>query len=342
MSDTSNDRYRMIGSGGSPYSMKLRAIMRYRHLPHDWVLRTSANRAEFEHVKPNLVPMLRYPGESDYRVDSTPLAYDLEARHPGQRSIIPDDPGHAFLSHLLEDMADEWLTKAMFHYRWHYDADIDYASHWIADDGFPETRGAERDAAAKMFADRQVGRMPIVGCTPENKPVIEDTYHRVLALLERRVSVYDFLFGTRPSLGDFGIFGQLKPLSTDPTPLAIMRAEAMKTESWVRQLDDASGIDGEWLDPNDDLPAATMGLLELTGEYYMPFLLANAAAVEAGEDSFSLTYAKGPYSQDTFRYQLKCLSELRYRLSTLSGEPEERTRAILRQTGCLDALESQA
>ena len=318
--------------------MKLRAIMRYRHLPHDWVLRTTANREETAHVRPNLVPMLRCPGESDYRVDSTPLAYDLETRHPGQRSIIPDDPGLAFLSHLLEDMADEWLTKAMFHYRWHYDADIYYASHWIADDGFPETRGAERDAAAKMFADRQVGRMPIVGCTPENKPVIEDTYHRVLALLESRVSVYDFLFGSRPGLADFGIFGQLKPLSTDPTPMAIMRAEAMKTESWVRQLDDASGIEGEWLNPDDDLPAATIGLLELAGEYYMPFLLANAAAVDAGEDSFSLTYAKGPYSQDTFRYQVKCLSELRYRLSQLSGKPAERTRAILQRTGCLDAL----
>jgi len=123
--------------------------------------------------------------------------------------------------------------------------------------------------------------------------------------------------------------------------MAIMRAEAMKTESWVRQLDDASGIDGEWLDPGDDLPAATMGLLALAGEYYMPFLLANADAVEAGEDTFSLNYAKGPYSQGTFRYQLKCLSELRYRLSTLSGEPAERTRAVLQQTGCLDALNSQ-
>ncbi len=335
----SNQRYRIIGTGGSPYSMKLRAIMRYRHIPHDWIHRTSKNRAATEHVKPNIIPMLRYPGEDRYRVDSTPLAYDLEERHPGYRSIIPDDPGHAFLSHLLEDMADEWLTKAMFHYRWYYDADIDYASHWIADDGFPETRGAKRDAVAKSFADRQIGRMAMVGCTSENKPVIEDSFHRILAGLESHVSMYDFLFGSRPSLGDFGIFGQLKPLSTDPTPLAIMRAEAMKTESWVRQLDDASGIEGDWLAPGDALTGATMGLLALTGEYYMPFLLANAAAADRGEETFSLTYAKGPYSQATFNYQVKCLMELRRRLAELDGEPAERTRAILQQTGCLAALE---
>ncbi|MBT7663599.1 MAG: glutathione S-transferase, partial [Rhodospirillaceae bacterium] len=277
-------------------------------------------------------------GEDRYRVDSTPLAYDLEERHPGHRSIIPNDPGHAFLSHLLEDMADEWLTKAMFHYRWHYDADIYYASHWIADDSFPDASREERDATAKQFADRQVGRMPIVGCTPENKPVIEDSFHRILALLENHVSMYDFLFGSRPSLGDFGIFGQLKPLSTDPTPLAIMRAEAMKTESWVRQLDDASGIDGEWLNADDDLPDSTMGLLALSGEYYMPFLLANAAAAERGEDTFALSYDKGPYSQATFNYQVKCLMELRRRLAELEGAAAERTRTILQQTGCLDAL----
>ncbi|MBL6954397.1 MAG: glutathione S-transferase [Alphaproteobacteria bacterium] len=335
MSAAANDRYRLLGTLGSPYSMKLRAIMRYRRLPHDWVLRTTRNRAETEDVKPNLLPMLRYPGERRYRVDSTPLAYDLEARHPGQRSIIPDDPGLAFLCHLLEDMADEWLTKAMFHYRWFYAADIDYAAHWIADDGFPDTRGPERDAAAKQFADRQIGRMPIVGCTPENAPVIEDSFHRILALLESRVSVYDFLFGSRPSLGDFGLFGQLKTLSTDPTPMAIMRAEAMKTESWVRQLDDASGIEGEWLAPGADLPPATLGLLQLTGEYYLPFLLANAAATERGEKMFSLTYAKGPYSQGTFGYQAKCLSDLRRRFGELSGKPGEWTRAVLQQTGCL-------
>ena len=38
----------------------------------------------------------------------------------------------AFLASLIEDFADEWLTKAMFHYRWAYDADIQYASLWIA------------------------------------------------------------------------------------------------------------------------------------------------------------------------------------------------------------------
>ena len=59
----SSDRYVVVGQNGSPYSMKLRAVMRYRRLPFDWVLRTERNMGEFAAVKPLLMPMIRFPGE---------------------------------------------------------------------------------------------------------------------------------------------------------------------------------------------------------------------------------------------------------------------------------------
>jgi glutathione S-transferase len=282
--------------------------------------------------------MLRSPGETDYHVDSTPLAYELERRHPGERSIIPDDPAQAFLAHLIEDMADEWCTKAMFHYRWAYAPDIHYASHWIADDGYPDARGDERAAMAKSFADRQISRMPLVGCTPANAPIIEECFLRVLDLLEGHVGLHDYLFGSRPSLADFGLFGQLKTLATDPTPLAIMRARAQRTEDWIRQLDDASGIEGAWLAADAPLPDATTGLLALAGEVYLPFLAANAEAFGNGDETVSLDLLGKPYSQVPFRYQVKCLSELRARLRGLDDAAMARARPILRATGCWDVL----
>jgi glutathione S-transferase len=336
MDDTGH--YRLIGANGSPYSNKVRAILRYRRLPYAWELRTQENRHEFADLRPQLVPLLIFPEDNSKHLDSTPLAYALEERHPGRRSIIPDDPGHAFLSHLIEDMADEWLTKAMFHYRWAYDADIDYASHWIADDGFPEAKGAKRDDVAATFAERQISRMALVGCTPLNAPIIEASYRHILALLEGHVGYFDYLFGSRPALADFGLFGQLRVLATDPTPLAVMRAEAQRTESWVRQLDDLSGLDGEWLAAEAPLPQATMGLLRHIGEIYLPFLRANNAAIAAGEESFELELFGQTYKQGSFGYQAKCLAELRRRLATLEGPVAERTRAILEETGCLEPL----
>ena len=89
-------------------------------------MRNGAIAEEVAHVKPRLIPMLKFPDDDSWRVDSTPMAYELEARYEDDRSIVPSDPAQRFLSDLIEDFADEWFTKAMFHYRWYYAADRDF------------------------------------------------------------------------------------------------------------------------------------------------------------------------------------------------------------------------
>ncbi len=108
--------YRIIGIESSPYAVKVRAVMRYRRLPYIWVARMPQFFAETAQIRPLLMPVVQFP-DGTYRTDSTPIISDLEQRHPGTRSIVPGTPGDAFLSALIEDMADEWLTKSLFHYR---------------------------------------------------------------------------------------------------------------------------------------------------------------------------------------------------------------------------------
>ncbi len=331
MRSSQSDRYTLIGSNGSPYSLKMRSVMRYRRLPFDWVLRTDRNMALLAGMKPALVPVLVLPEDGSLHLDSTPIIAMLEERHPDARSIIPENPAHGFLAHLIEDMADEWCTKMMFHYRWAYEADIHYASHWIADDFFPDLVGDQRHAAARKFADRQISRMPLVGCTKHNAPVIEAGYHHILKLLESHVGQHEFLFGTRPSLADFGIYGQFRVLATDPTPLAIMRAEAQRTESWLRQLDDASGIEGDWV-KEDRLPEATRGLIKFAAEVYLPFLAANATAIAEEKDGFEIELLGRPYAQGTFGYQVKCLNMLKQRFAGLDTGAQARVSEYLEGT----------
>lgn len=334
---STQDRYRLIGSTPSPYSNKLRALMRYRRIPHDWVPRTAAIESEIAHVKPQLVPMLRFPDSAEYRVDSTPLAYALEARHSA-RSVIPDDPGDAFLCQLIEDFADEWLTKIMFHYRWFYAADADFAQAWIVDEHQPGASDARRAQAMEYIRQRQVGRMPMVGCTENNAPLLEASFAALLDVLEGPLHGAAYLFGSRPSLADFALYGQLKMLATDPTPQAILRARAPRLDVWLRAMDDASGVDGQWAPSAGEPRPVLQGLLELVGADYLPFLVANDAAMAQGSASVSVPIRGGRFEQAPFGYQVKCLRSLRAAFTELPAPDRAQWTPVLQATGCLPLL----
>ncbi len=47
--------YHIVGDIGSPYSMKMRAILRYRRLPFIWSQLNQKLREEIAHVKPPVI-----------------------------------------------------------------------------------------------------------------------------------------------------------------------------------------------------------------------------------------------------------------------------------------------
>ena len=317
--------------------MKVRAILRYRRIPHLWIRRDAVASQEIAHVRPAVIPVLQTP-EGEYLVDSTPLALELERRVVNGRSILPDAPAQAFLALLIEDFADEWVTKAMFHYRWWYEADRRFAVGWVVGDRLLGEATSARGAAGIAFNDRQVGRMSLVGCTENNRPVIEASYRELLAALESGLEAQTFLFGTRPSIADFGLFGQLFILATDPTPAGIMRAEAPSVFTWLLRADDLSGHEGAW-QAGDAAPSpAVTAILRLVGRYYMPFLVANAAASAEDAEEFEVELNGQSYRQGTFRYQVKCLDTLRHHFARLPDAARRQIAPVLEATGCLKPL----
>lgn len=319
--------YEVYGALGSPYSLKMRAVMRYRRLPHTWSA-IGLNAEVRSKVKVPVIPVVRF-GPDDWRNDSTPMIQALEALHP-QRRLIPDDPADAFLALLIEDFADEWGTKMMFHYRWAPVEDQLPNAFTLAQQaqlGAPRER-IERQA--QVLCERQVGRMPLVGCTPENAPLIEETARRVLGLIDTHVAEGLWLFGARPSLADFGWYGQLSQLARDPTPRRMMRADFPAAFTWVETLDDASGLEpGPWRDSHAAPSAALAGLTTLASELYLPFLAGNARALTEGRDELRMTLLGRPYAQGPFGYQAKCLSVLKAAFAALAPEPRARVEAAL-------------
>lgn len=317
-------RYDIYGALGSPYSMKVRAAMRAKRLVHTWTGMTAEDRQSvMPNVRAPVIPVIRMP-DGSWTNDSTPFLLSLEGEG---RDLLPQSPIARFACLLLEDMADEWFMKAMFHYRWAYEDDAEWCANWLMFDTLPNAgRKAVEDAAAAI-RERQISRMALVGCTPQTGPLIEASWKRICRELEAlATSSSRFLFGDRISLADLGFYGQLKVMSVDPTPMAWLRTETPYLYRWLDHADDASGIDGNWV---ADTGPVVKNLLRIAGDTYLPFLDANASALDAGEDTFSLEIEGGTYAQGVFKYQAKCLHSLRSSWGELTTEDQDALSSMI-------------
>lgn len=326
--------YRLQGALGSPFSMKMRGILRHRRIPHLWEGGT-AGFASAQTLKAKVIPVLAFP-DGRLENDSTHLIALLEAAH-SERSLTPDDAAVAFLSLLIEDMADEWFSKAMYAYRWARPVDQEQCCRWLA---FDVLQGGGPDTIVQMgagFRDRQIDRMQRVGCGPDARPAIESSAARIMAALDRHVVQTAYLFGTRPSAADFALYGQLTQLASDPTPQALMREAYPWLYRWLLRMDDLSGeADGDWSGALDTEPV--MALLAECGRHHLPLLLANARAAAAGEARFSHDMDGVAVSQDVNRYAVKCLTNLRSAWAALPETDRLRLMPVLDAADALDAL----
>ena len=331
-----NNEILVSGAPGSPYTRKMVALLRYRQIAHRVITRGAPEDAATPQPKVPIIPVLVFPGEDVGRVDSTPLIASLEEHWPGRR-VVPDDPALAFLDALIEDFGDEWLTKAMFHYRWYYQPDIDKAAAIL-----PRWRGtAEPEetlaAAGKAFANRQIGRLWVVGSNDVTAPVIEASYTRTLQIIDRCLIGRRFVLGARPGAGDFGLYGQLTQLCLfDPTPMDLALRVAPRVVAWTQLVDDLSGVDvdEDGFETPESLPSPVLELFGEIGRVYAPFLLANAAALETGAEKVECEIDGARWVQQPFPYQGRCLAELRNRFARLEGLDRARVLSVLDGTGC--------
>jgi glutathione S-transferase len=327
----------LVGAPGSPYSRKMRALLRFRRIPFHWVIRGSKSDREIPEVPVGLIPVLVVPGETpEATIDSTFQIRRLEALF-AERTVLPPDPALAFLDALLEDYGDEWLTKAMFHYRWVYEADIRKASRvlplWQRVDVTDERVAPFNE----MIAKRQIGRLGVVGSNETTGPVIEASYQRLLALLDAHLQQQPYLFGGRPAAADFAWFGQLTQLAHfDPTPAALTTEAAPRVYAWIEIAEDLSGlpvVESDWT-ARDAFPETLRALLGEVGRVYAPFLLGNAAALESGAERVECEIDGRPWVQKPFPYQGKCLAWLREQYAGLGPDDRAVVDGWLAGTGC--------
>lgn len=324
--------FRLYGAELSPYAVKVRSYLRFKGLDFEWLERSNARHEEFSrYAKLPLAPIL-VDADENVLQDSTPTIEALEAKFP-EPSITPNDATLAFAAALLEDYADEWLNKAMFHYRWSHEEDrASAAKRTVAMlfEGADAPEGVEEAVQARM-----AGRLHHAGSSPETAPLIEGSFTRVLQLLDRLLAGRPYLFGGRPSIADFGLAGQLRQLLSDPTPGALIKAQAPSLIAWIERMD-APRVEGDFVTLDAvRVPLADLLREEIAGAY-LRWMEANARGVFDDASHVNVEIAGVTFSQKPQRYAAKAFTELRRKYALADSEV---LAALLAETGC-DVLQT--
>jgi glutathione S-transferase len=328
------DGYRIIGAEMSPYSVKVRSYFRYKAIPHQWLLRNAASQAEYEkYARMPIIPLVVTPDGTGIQ-DSTPIIDAMEKLYPVP-SIHPDDGIANFISALIEEFGDEWGNKWMFHYRWARDVDQISSAGRIARMRAPKASEQEHAGFAGQVRARMADRVWFVGSNEVTAPQIEAGFVDMLGLLDAHLATRSYLFGGRPAFADFGLWGQIYEMWTDPTAGAIISGSAPHVLDWVHRMlwPKAEGAFEAW----STLKPTLMPILtEQVGRQFMLWTCANEKALAEAREEFSVKLGDKIWTQKPQKYHARSLGMLRAKYADVVDKTA--LDPVLQAAGCLAGL----
>jgi glutathione S-transferase len=266
--------YILYGSEHSLFTGKARSYLRYKGL--SWEERPATREVYLNIILPNIgapiIPVLETAG-GDYVQDTTDIIDFLETRHP-QAPVYPETPVQRLVALLLELYGDEWLVIPAMHYRWSVlDQQHDFIMSEFGKLSAPTASYEEQIAIGAKTSRAFSGMVPALGVTEQTIPGIEEAYLALLGQLDRHFARFDFLLGSRPCIGDFGLMGPLYAhLGRDPVPKALMQARAPNVYAWVERMNNPQPLAGEYL-ADDAIPDTLLPILKTLCRDQLPDVL---------------------------------------------------------------------
>ena len=347
------DKYILYGAEFSLYSGKARSYLRYKRIPFDEVL--SSLQVYKKIIIPNtgvrFIPVVKTPA-GEYLQDTSHIIDTLETVFT-DRPVVPATPRQRLASLLLELYGDEWLLMPAMHYRWNHD-NQPFIFDEFGRSLFPGWPGFVRRVLGKRIAARFSGLLPRLGISDSNRDAIEDWFENdFLATLNEHFANHDFLFGSHPTIGDFGLIGPMYAhLYRDPYPGKMIRRIAPNVAAWVERMIHAENISGDLL-PDDEVPESLTAIFRRMFDEHWPVLTDTAAQLGQwaqenpgpgvpriiGEHEFSIngvTETRAILPHSIWKMQ----RPLDY-YHSLSGMDKQQADEFLQSVGGLDALQFQ-
>ena len=331
--------YTLHGAAISLYTGKARAYLRYRNVPF---VEEAGTPEIFDRIGFRMIPVLQTP-DDELIQDTTDIIDYLEARFPGP-SIYPEGAVQRLMALFLEVYGDEWLVIPAMHYRWAYN--LDFILEAFGKTVAPEATAKEQRQIGEKISAAFRGSLPFLGIDEETAPGIESAYETLLLQLNEHFASHDYLFGGRPSIGDYGLMGPLYAHNyRDPWSGDLMRRIAPNVARWVGSMNTPAPNSGYFL-PNDEIPETLLPVLEGMFAEGMPALLetfeANAAWLEAnaGESELPRVTGEHAFTIGGRRGKRKIRSYSQWMLQrpldfhrSLGGADRERSETLLAKVG---------
>lgn len=311
--------YTWYGHPFSYFSMKLDAALGFYGLPFNKVEVTLATELEpiRKRAGTHMIPVLETP-EGWALWDTTPIMFMLDARVPNRAMF--GNGLNGLLVHMIENFLDEWLGRTMVHYRWHYPESAEFAAPQLASGNKDVAKGI---AAWGLKACRATGVD-----TPHQQKMAEAEYERILNTAELQLGQSRYLMGNAPCAVDAVILGGLRAHTMkDPAPARLV-ARFPRVVEWAKSgANNWDGI-GDLADINAPTDFAITMLAEMANGF-IPFILGNRAALEAGEKTFNARIYDEEVSFLTRPYPEKACQMVNNHIARLS----ENTAPVISEYG---------
>lgn len=267
--------------GLSFYSGKTRAYLRYKGIPHVernirlWDLFLIQKKTGAQ-----VMPVVVTP-EGEWLQDTSHIIDLLERRYPAA-PVVPTTPKQKVAAYLLEAWGDEfWLASAM-HYRWNFAEN--YAGFFRIQGGdnlLPFAPRALKNRVVDWVAGKLRGFLKGLGVVPAQLHIVEQWTNTMLDALDAHFTAHDYLLGSKPSIGDFGLIGPLYAhLGRDPYPARELIAKRPHVAAWVQRMQHPPMPNRGTFLADDEVPATLTPIFDsIFGEFW-PQLAATLAAVQ--------------------------------------------------------------
>lgn len=330
---------RLYGSSISYFTGKLENYFRIRGVPYQLQALDMARLGPLIRTKTGSTQMPALElADGRWLSDTTPIIQWFETEYDAPK-VVPDDPLQRFFSLLLEDYADEWLWRPAMHYRWHYSEGARWASTHLAEELASGVRWPGFVKRSVIIMRQRRGYTVGDGIGGDQVAGVEAIYHRTLTQLQAILCQRPFLLGDKPSLADIGFSGPMfRHFGLDPVPAEIMRRQAPAVWEWAARLwnTNLQQCSGDLL---AGVPADWGPILDEIGNHYLPYLCANADAVQVGQQRFDAAIGGVNYrGARSSRYRVWCLHQLREHFRALGESEQAAAQALLEQHDCWEPL----